>query len=98
MDNTNLTKNRAGILSIVAIIVPLAIFITMVFGFSHAKTIMGITPSFTLLMCILGIIAAFISKKMFSSKLVKISLIITIVLTILNLIPFLYFMVFFSIP
>lgn len=98
MDNTNSTKNRARILSIGAIIVPLATFITMVFGFFHAKTIMGITPGFTLLMCILGGIAAFISKRMFPSKLGKINLIITIVLTILNLIPFLYFIVFFSIP
>jgi positive regulator of sigma E activity len=98
MDNANLTKNRARVLSILAIIVPLTTFITMVFGFLHAKTIMGITPRFTLLMCMLGIIVAFISKKMFSSKLGKISLIITIVLTILNLIPFLYFIVFFSIP
>ncbi|WPC42778.1 hypothetical protein [Clostridium sp. JS66] len=98
MNNTNLTKNRARILSIVAIIVPLATFITIVFGFFHAKTIKGSTPSFTLFMCILGVIAAFISKKMFPSKLSKISLILTIVLTILNLIPFLYFIVFFSIP
>ncbi len=98
MNNTNLTKNCARIFSIVAIIASLATFITMVFGFFHARTIKGITPGFTLLICILGVIAAFISKKMFPSKLGKISLIITIVLTILNLIPFLYFIVFFSIP